>query len=124
MRSDITTTVRLVAATTIAGNWRIVEMELWDRDAIDLIGPAHLQIGTDGSGTLRFIAVEGVVDGRRSERDGRPAVEFSWAGVDECDQASGRGWAVLESDGTLRGRIFIHGGDDSAFRAHRDRTSR
>jgi hypothetical protein len=49
MRPDITTTVRLVAATTIAGSWRIVEMVLWDPNAIDLIGPAHLQIGTDGS---------------------------------------------------------------------------
>jgi hypothetical protein len=47
-------------------------MELWDRDAIDLIGPAHPQIGTDGSGTLRFIAVEGDVDGRHVERERAP----------------------------------------------------
>jgi hypothetical protein len=66
-------------------------MELSDRDAIDLTGPADLQIGTDGSGTLRFLAVEGDVDGRHIERDSRPAVQSSWPGVDECDQASGRG---------------------------------
>ncbi len=37
-----------------------------------------------------------------AERDGRPGVEFSWEGNDECDLASGRGWAVLEEDGSLR----------------------
>jgi hypothetical protein len=26
---------------------------------------------------------------------------------DECDPASGRGWAVLEEDGSLSGRIFF-----------------
>jgi hypothetical protein len=42
-------------------------------------------------------------------------VEFSWEGNDECDPANGRGWAVLEEDGSLRGRIFFHFGDDSRF---------
>jgi hypothetical protein len=54
------------------------------------------------------------------ERDGRPCVEFSWEGNDECDPASGRGWAVLEEDGSLRGRIFFHLGDDSGFTAVRE----
>lgn len=66
-----------------------------------------------------MIAVEGVVDARFVERDGRPAVEFSWVGFDELDQANGRGWAVLGSDGALSGGIFFHHGDDSAFRAER-----
>jgi hypothetical protein len=57
------------------------------------------------------------VDCREVERDGRPGVEFSWEGNDECDPASGRGWAVLEKDGSLRGRIFFHLGDDSGFAA-------
>lgn len=34
------------------------------------------------------------------------------------DPASGRGWAVIEND-ELHGRIFIHQGDDSAFRARK-----
>ena len=38
--------------------------------------------------------------------------------IDEMDPASGRGWAVIEN-GELRGRIFIHLGDDSMFRARR-----
>jgi hypothetical protein len=50
----------------------------------------------------------GELDGPEAERDGRPGVEFSWEGNDKCDRASGRGWAVLEEDGSLRGRIFFH----------------
>src|SRR5260370_39796794 len=36
--------------------------------------------------------------------------------------ASGRGWAVLEEDGSLRGRIFFHLGGDSRFTAVRQAT--
>jgi hypothetical protein len=62
------------------------------------------------------------MDCREVERDGRPGVEFSWEGKDECDPASGRGWAVLEEDGSLCGRIFFHLGDDSGFTAVREAT--
>ncbi len=90
-------------------------MDLWDRDAIDLLGPAFIDLDADGSGCFRFIAVEGDIDARLVGSDGR--VEFSWDGNDECDPAFGRGWVQLEADGSLRGRIFFHGGDDSAFLA-------
>ena len=33
---------------------------------------------------------------------------------------AGRGWAVLEEDRSLRGRIFFHLGDDSGFTAGRE----
>ena len=52
------------------------------------------------------------------ERDGKPAIEFSWDGNDEMYPVQGRGWAVLDGD-EIEGRIFIHRGDDSAFRAVR-----
>ena len=58
--------------TRVTGRWQIVEMDLWDRDAIDLLGPAFIEIGADGVGALRFIAVEGDIDGRHVERDGHP----------------------------------------------------
>ena len=92
-------------------------MDLWDRDAIDLVGPAIIEITKDGRGSLRFIAVEGFIDARHVDLDGRPAVEFSWDGYDEGDQLSGRGWARLDEDGSLRGHLFIHAGDDSGFLA-------
>jgi hypothetical protein len=91
---------------SLSGRWRIVETELWDCDVLDLVGSAFIEFGGDESGSFGFIAVQGWMDCREAPREGRPGVEFSWEGNDECDPASGRGWAVLEADGSLRGRIF------------------
>ena len=93
-------------------------MEAWDKDAIDLMGAGYIELAKHG-GSMSFIAVEGTLDCRYAERDGRPCVEFSWTGSDDADAACGRGWARLEADGALVGRIFIHDGDDSSFRAKR-----
>lgn len=102
----------------LVGRWRIVEMQVWDTDAIDLMGPAFIDLAAH-SAYLRFIAIEGGLDCRYGEIDGREAVEFSWLGEDEGDAACGRGWARLQADGSLVGRIFIHDGDDSHFTARR-----
>ena len=103
----------------VTGRWRIVEMDLWDLEAIDLVGPAFIEFRKDRTGHFRFIAVEGWMDCVNGKRDGRPSAEFSWDGNEEGDRASGRGWAVLEPDGLLRGHIYLHLGDDSGFRAVR-----
>jgi len=66
----------------------------------------------------------GDLDWREASLDGRPGVEFSWEGHDDCDHASGRGWAVQEDDGSLRGHIYFHLGDDSGFRAEPDDEAR
>jgi hypothetical protein len=95
----------------------MIDMELWDREDLDLLGPAHLTLGRSGQGSMRFLAIEASVDYRTGERDGLPAVEFSFDGTDEGDRISGRGWAVLAD--TLRGRLFLHNGDESAFSAKR-----
>jgi hypothetical protein len=92
------------AVLSIAGRWRITEMELWDQEAIDLAG---------------FIAVRGWMDCRDAPRDGYPGVNFSWEGSDDCDPASGRGWAALKADGSRHGHIYFHLGDDSDFHAVR-----
>jgi hypothetical protein len=101
---------------SIAGKWRITEMDLWDQEAIDLVGPAFIEVKGQG-GQFRFIAVEGWMHCQHKERNGRPYLEFTWDGNDEYDPASGRGWAKLEKDGCLNGRIYIHDDDDSGFRA-------
>ncbi len=63
----------------IAGRWRITEAELWDCDALNLVAPAFIEFAEDGSsGSFGFIAVQGEMDCREVERDGRPGVEFSW----------------------------------------------
>jgi hypothetical protein len=40
------------------------------------------------------------------------------------DPTCGRGWAKLDADDRLRGRLFFHLGDDSAFTAMRERAVR
>ena len=85
------------------GRWRIMEMDLWDQGAIDLVVPGFIEFGDDGTGEFGFIAVQGWMDCRPGERDGRGSVEFSWQGDDEGDEVSGRGWAVLADDGSLQG---------------------
>jgi hypothetical protein len=101
----------------LTGRWRIVRMSGWDRDAIDLVEPGFIEFTRNGGGEFGFIAVRGELDCRPVERDGRVGVEFTWEGVDEGDQVSGRGWASLIDDATVEGHLFFHMGDDSSFRA-------
>jgi hypothetical protein len=101
------------------GRWRIMEMDLWDQEAIDLVVPGFIEFGDDGTGEFGFIAVRGWMDCRPGEHGGRAGVEFSWQGDDEGDEVSGRGWAELADDGSLQGHLYFHLGDDSGFRAMR-----
>jgi len=103
-----------------AGKWRIVESELWDRDALDLVVPAHITFDAEGLGQFAMIAVTGGIDCRF---DG-DLVEFSWIGDDEGDPTSGRGWAEITKAGTLEGHIYFHQGDESSFVAKRSRKAR
>jgi hypothetical protein len=105
-------------ATDLIGNWRIVEMDLWDLDAIELLGPSLLSVGGDGIGRFRVIAVEGHIDWK-AEEGPDSAVNFTWEGTDDGDPVSGRGWMRIDDDGSLRGRIYFHLGDNSGFRAVR-----
>ena len=92
-------------------------MDSWDRDAIDLVGPAFIEFADGDSGQFSFIVVRGWMDCRAIEPDGRPGIAFSWAGDDDGDRANGRGWAVLTHDETLEGHIYFHQGMDSGFQA-------
>ena len=100
------------------GKWRIVEMEEWDREYFDMEVPGHFTFRKDGTGHFRFGLVQGEMDCRAKHVAGKARIEFSWYGSDELDTALGRGWAWIDNE-ELRGRIFFHRGDDSAFRAVR-----
>ena len=108
----------MVSRKDFIGQWRIIEMDTWDRDVLDDPAPAMLTIEKDGMGTISFISVEAWIDYRIVTRDGLPAVEFSFQGNDAGDLSTGRAWAVLEGD-RLRGRFFFHMGDDSSLVAER-----
>lgn len=105
------------------GYWKIIEMEVWGRDYIDLVVPGFIEFTYDDDkplGSFQFGAVSGGLDCRLREVDGVTYIEWSWEGQNDIDVASGRGWAHLDGD-DLVGRIFVHLGDDSAFRARRER---
>ncbi len=101
------------------GRRRIIDSEVWDQDALDTVVPATIRFDKNGLGYFWMIAVEGGLDCRF---DG-DRVEFSWIGDDDGDPTCGRGWANIEADGKLRGRIFFHQGEDSAFVAEREKRS-
>lgn len=94
-------------------------MDLWDQEDVDLVAPGFIEFRPGHMGSLGFVAVQGEIDWRDAPRDGHPGAEFSWDGFHEDDHHTGRGWVAVEDDGTLRGHIFFHLGDDSGFRAER-----
>ncbi len=104
----------------VEGRWRIVETEMWDREALDLVVPAHITFGRNGLGEMQLIAIGASIDYHVEERAGAPVVEFSWSGFDEMDPSSGRARATIDGD-TMRGKLFIHQGDQSSFVAKWER---
>lgn len=96
---------------TLKGRWRIVRMPDYEADYPDMMEPAYIFLDGQGSGEFAFGCVTGQIRGA-GEGD---AVEFSWDGNDEMDQANGDGWAELQRDGSLQGEIRFHRGDEATF---------
>jgi hypothetical protein len=96
------------------GRWLIESMTEWEREFIDEMVRGYFEFDNKDSGSFQFGCVEGQIDYRLGERDGKPAVEFSWEGHDEMEATLGRGWLVLEGD-ELKGMIYTHFGDESGI---------
>ena len=96
------------------GYWRIIEMEMWDTEYLDLVVPAFMEFDRERMGEFQFGTVRGWLDCRFGERDRVPVVDFSWEGENDNDSGCGRGWGLLQGN-RLEGRLYIHRGDDSAF---------
>jgi hypothetical protein len=101
---------------TMLGRWRIVEMPDYVEDYPDMVEPAYILFEENGSGEFAFGCVTGQIFGGGT-------LSFSWTGNDESDQVEGDGWAELHPDGSLRGAICFHGGDEANFIARRDTSS-
>ncbi len=102
------------------GRWHITWMDQWDQDYVDEEVEGFIEFEPKGLGSFQCGYVQGQTDYRTTNRDGNPAVEFSWEGGDGADGTplTGRGWAVLGGD-ELSGMICIHLGDESEFKATR-----
>ena len=103
---------------TLQGRWRIVEMPDYTDDYPDMMEPAYIAFDRTG-GEFAFGCVTGHIHGA-AEAD---TVAFSWDGNDEMDEASGDGWAELQPDGSLKGEICFHNGDEAVFIAKRETSS-
>lgn len=104
----------------LLGRWRVTKTELWDWEDLDLLGPATVEFSEDGIGYLRLGALEAESDHRIRHRRSGWRAEFSWSGFDDGTPVSGRGWARLEEGGKLKGKLFIHLGDEARFEARRE----
>jgi len=104
---------------TVLGRWRIVEMPDYDDDFADMMQPAYILFQDHGSGEFAFGCVTGQIFGG-GDTD---AVEFSWTGNDEMDEAQGDGRADIQPDGSLNGQICFHDGDEANFIARRETSS-
>jgi len=101
------------------GKWRITEMEQWDRDFIDEEMKGYVKFGDNGESEFHFGYVHGFIEYEIEDEAGRLRLDFSWQGNDEKDEANGRGWARIENDGTMYGKIAFHGGERSWFKGKR-----
>ncbi len=110
--------VKKVRMRDVVGRWRIIEMEQWDQEYVDELGPGFLKLERAGTGSLQFGVVQAGVDYQMEERTGNPVLEFSFEGFAEMDRICGRGWADVNGK-TMKGHIYIHLGDDSSFVARR-----
>ena len=107
------------APSRIIGRWRIVEADLWDRDYLDLCGPAMLVIGVDGRGEVAYGAMQASLD----IAYGANAIDFTWLGFDEMDEVQGSGSAELQEDGSINIEIAYHLGDEAILKAVREPSS-
>jgi len=102
--------------TAIIGRWKIVEMDAWDLDFIDIEEPGYIAFKKGGPGQMHFGCVDLELDWRQDPDAER--VDFSFVGRDEEDEVTGRGWAKMEGK-KLIGWIVFHQGEESGFKACR-----
>jgi hypothetical protein len=103
----------------LIGRWRIVEADIWDRDYLDLCGPAAITITDHGHGEIAFGALQAGLDLAYS----RSSIGFTWEGIDEMDEVSGDGSADLLDDGTIEIEFAFRNGDEAVLKAKRDSSS-
>ncbi|WP_312022772.1 hypothetical protein [Bradyrhizobium sp. 2S1] len=100
-------------AKAFAGRWRIVEMDVWDNDFLDLVEEAHLTFQGKSDDEIAFGALKGFLDVRYGTRDGSACTEFSWEGHDENDPSLT--FEVCALDGYFRWHFRCRSGGSPAY---------
>ena len=99
----------------LIGRWRIVEADLWDRDYLDLCGPATLTITAQG-GEIAFGAMEAGLEVEYA----RNSIGFRWAGCDEGDKVEAKEPPNSSTTARSRSNSPIDNGDEAVLKAKRD----
>ena len=99
---------------SVLGRWRVVETPGYDM----AVARSYI-LFAKGGGEFTLDCLTGSI---RGACEGG-AVEFSWEGNDEMEEARGDGWAKLREDGSLEGEICLHNRDEIPFIARRSQTS-
>ena len=92
------------ATAKLVGRWRIVEVDIWDKDFLDLVETAHLTFKGAADGEIAFGALKAFLDIEYS----RSSVGFTCEGFDEMDEVRGGGSAELLSDGSIEIEFAYH----------------
>lgn len=103
---------------TISCHWRIVWMELWDQEYVDMLETGYVKISRDGRGEFMF----GVVSGSFHVDPDHAHFDSVWEGSQECDEARGDIYGTLDEEGKegdLCGTLSFWEGDESEYRAVR-----
>jgi hypothetical protein len=100
----------------LIGRWRIVQADIWERDHLDLYGPAVMTITDHGRGEIAFGALQAGLDIEYS----RSAVGFTWEGFDEMDEVSGDGSL---DDGSIEIEFAYPNGDEAVLKAKWENSS-
>ena len=106
-------------ANPFQGRWIIEQMDQWEIEEESEELQPFIEFERNDTGQFQSGCVSGQMDCRLTQRDGQPAIEFTWDGNDETEHIFRRGWAILNG-GELKGMIFFHVGDESGFTARQD----
>jgi hypothetical protein len=100
------------------GRWRIFDADIWDREYLDLVEKAYLEIGSNGRGEFAL----GVISATATTgiEYSRSSVFFRWNGFDEGDEISGELSADLQDDGTVEIELSFNSGDEVILKARRE----
>jgi len=105
----------LLVKQDLIGRWRLVRMSNWDNEFMDEESPAFIEFEPNRAGEFHFGYVHCRIDWRPEQLPSGPGAAFTFDGNDEMDPTQGRGWVAMQIDGTLKGHLYFHQGDDSAF---------
>jgi hypothetical protein len=106
------------AGCEVIGHWRIVASDLWDREYLDLAGPAYCRSVLRAGPSLALVQSTPAPNSNTAA-----ALSFFTGAALTRAMVGGDGSAELQDDGSLEIELSFDDGDDAILTAHREMTS-